>query len=152
MKTSALILLAFLILSPGNVAGRKGALPTATAFWPADSTVRVYFVRGLFTSEQTETIWKTLEAWTQNANRRNPTVKFVYAGETGGLIDCLGCLTVSRQGISLSKSKRASFNPLRRHETGQLISAWMGFDHAVTDPRVLRVLMLEALARGPGMR
>lgn len=155
MKASTLVFTLLLLVTlsglwPRDIAARSGPGPT-TAEWPSDSTVRVYFVRGLFTSEQTETLWKALETWTQNANRRSLAVRFAYAGQTNGLIDCLVCLTLSRQEAYLSRSRRASFNSLRHNETGQLISAWIGFDNAVTNPRALRELMLDALERGPGI-
>lgn len=135
---------------PKNIAAHSRNAPTASAYWPADSTVNVYFVRGLFTDEQTKTLCETLAAWTEEGKKRNSAVKFVCAGQTGGLIDCLGCLTVSRQEVSVSKQKRASFNSLRHDEKGQVVSAWIAFDTAVTNTQALRDLMLEVLDRRPG--
>jgi hypothetical protein len=150
MKTSALTLLLLFMLSaiwPKQIAAHSGTTPTVTACWPADSTVRVYFVRGLFTSEQTETLWKTLEEWGQKANSRGSTVRFVNAGQASGLIDCMGCLTISRQEVYGNKSRRVSFNRLRYDQAGQLISAWIGVDRAVTDSPKLQTLMLQTLER-----
>jgi hypothetical protein len=111
--------------------------------------VSVYFVRGLFTSEQKQTLWQALETWTQRASATS-TVKFLYAGETGGLIDCLGCLTLTRQAVYTNDPRRqASFNRLRDDPKG-LVSAWIGFDDAITDPKKMRDLLVQMLAKvGP---
>ena len=152
MKTSLLLLI--LLLSSYAVANseRKAESSSdhssmAATFWPQDATVKVYFVRGLFTSEQRETLWRTLEALKQETETTS-TNRFLYAGETGGLIDCLGCLTLTRHDASANKKQEASFNLLRMDQTGQLSSAWIGFDRAITDSQKLsrllsRVLQLE---------
>ena len=104
MKTS-LLALALLLLVHAAVPEKKSELGATNAtakamsvFWPQDSTVKVHFVRGLFTPEQKETLWLTLESWTLK-DGANSTIRFSYAGETGGLIDCLGCLTLTRQEV-----------------------------------------------------
>jgi hypothetical protein len=151
MKTPLLILI--LLLSSYAVANSErrsesrasdGALMTS-AFWPQDATVRVYFVRGSFTSEQRETLWRTLETLKQGTETI-ATNRFMYAGETGGLIDCLGCLTLTRHKAHTNDSKRqASFNLLRVDQTGQLSSAWIGFDSAITDSQRLSRLLSRVL-------
>ena len=151
MKTllSALTLILFVCASvlpvdkpsAGESYGSTAAVP---AFWPQDSTVNVYFVRGLFTSEQEQVLRETLESWTPAQARS--TVRFLYAGQTGGLIDCVGCLTLTRQDLSADGHKRsATFNRLRGDHTGQLMSAWIGFDHSVTDSQKLKTLLVQVL-------
>lgn len=145
MKTSLsiLLLLLILLLSSWSVA-------PASTLWPPDVTVKVYFVRDMFAPEQTEMLWEAMDNWAQSAARR-PAFRFVYAGETSGLIDCVGCLTVAREDMRTYASRRgASFNSLRHDEAGQLISAWVGLDLAVTNAQTLRGLMIQTLDRGFG--
>ena len=150
MKTSLLILT--LLLSSYAVANSEGTAETmasdsssmASVFWPQDATVKVYFVRGLFTSEQRETLWRTLETLKQETETTS-TNRFSYAGETGGLIDCLGCLTLTRHDSHANKKGEASFNLLRVDQTGQLSSAWIGFDSAITNSQKLSRLLSRVL-------
>jgi len=151
MKTSLFALYLLLFVHAAATPGRKtdpgASYRTATpasAFWPHDTTVTVYFVRGLFTVEQQQTLRQTLETWT--TGEAKPIIRFSYAGEAGGLIDCLGCLTLTRQELYTKSHKRsASFNRLRSDHTGHLISAWVGFDNSVTDPQKLRTLLVQVL-------
>ena len=150
MKTSLLLLI--LLLSSYAVAnserraesGASDRSSMAFAFWPQDATVKVYFVRGLFTSEQRETLWRTLETLTHETETTS-TNRFLYAGETGGLIDCVGCLTLTRHEAYANKKRQASFNLLRVDPAGQLSSAWIGFDSAITDSQKLRRLLVQML-------
>lgn len=150
MKTSLLILTLLLSSYPGTNAESVKAsdrLSMSSSFWPQDATVKVYFVRGSFTSEQREALWHTLETL-KSETETTATNRFLYAGETGGLIDCLGCLTLTRHQTHANKKREASFNLLRMGQTGQLSSAWIGFDSAITDSQKLsrllsRVLQLE---------
>lgn len=125
---------------------------TAFGFWPPDSTVKVHFVRGLFTSAQKQILSDTLETWTQTAEATS-TIRFSYPEETAGLIDCLGCLTLTRQKVFTDNSRRrASFNRLRGDQTGQLISAWIGFDSALADSQKLRRVLLQTLDAAAPLR
>jgi hypothetical protein len=151
MKTSLftlIILLLFVNVTalPENIETGAGKRTTAASvFWAQESTVNVYFVRGLFTSEQHQMLLSTLETWTQRSEVTS-TINFLYAGEAGGLVDCLSCLTLTRQEVRTNGPKRqASFNRLRYDQTGQLISAWIGFDRAITDSQKLRGLLLQTL-------
>jgi len=152
MKTSFYALILLLFFQAATVMGQKAepaasnrAALEASFFWPQDSTVKVYFVRGLFTSEQKQMLWQTLESWAQRA-AATATIRFSYAGETDGLIDCLACLTVTRQEVYTNDSRRqASFNRLRGGRAGQLISAWIGLNRSLTDLQKLRVLLVRTL-------
>jgi hypothetical protein len=115
--------------------------------WPQDATVKVYFVRGLFTPEQRQALWRTLETWKQEAETTS-TNRFPYAGEIGGLIDCRGCLTLTRHEAFTGNKRQASFNRLRVDQTGQLSSAWIGFDSAITDSQKLKRLLVQMLGGG----
>jgi hypothetical protein len=147
MKTSLFTLILLLFLHSTAFPGKKttpGTSTPAPAFWPQDSTVTVYFVRGLFTVEQQQILRRTLETWA-TAEARS-TVRFLYAGETTGLIDCVGCLTLTRQEFHAKSQKRnAAFNRLRSDQTGRLISAWIGFDSSIRDSQKLRSLLIQVL-------
>jgi hypothetical protein len=122
---------------------------SATAYWPSVSVVNVYFVHAVFTTGERQTLWEAIAAWTETARKTGSDIRFVDAGETGGLIDCAGCLTITRQGFDINRFRqRVSFNALRQDETGRLISAWIGFERAPASPRALRTLMHQALQRG----
>jgi hypothetical protein len=156
MKASFFALV--IMLSTGVVATALGKVEactadrdttTASAYWPQDSTVKVYFVRDVFTAEEKQTLWKAVEAWAKIARKTSAGVAFVNAGETGGLIDCVGCLTIARQEVHANKSRDSgSFHRLRLDEMGRLISAWIGFANETNNPQTLRSLLLHALESG----
>ena len=122
--------------------------PSATSYWPAASIVNVYFVRDVFTSQERHVLWEAIESWTETARKTGSETMFIDAGETGGLIDCASCLTITRQGFDLNRSgPRVSFNALRHDPSGRLISAWIGFDRKPASPQALKMLMQQALNR-----
>src|SRR6185295_8748165 len=147
MKTSLFTLIILLSIHSATFAVKKtesGAPVPASAFWPQDSTVTVYFVRGFFTVEQQQILHRTLETWA--SAKANSTIRFLYAGESSGLIDCVGCLTLTRQEFSAKGRKRsAQFNRLRTDQTGQLLSAWIGFDSSIRDSKKLKSLLVQVL-------
>jgi hypothetical protein len=121
----------------------------ATAYWPSAAVVNVYFVHDAFTSEEKHTLWEAIEAWTAAARKAGSAIKFTDAGETGGLIDCADCLTITRQGFDINRFKqRVSFNALRQDAAGRLISAWIGFERKPASPQALKILMQQALEQG----
>jgi hypothetical protein len=66
-------------------------------------------------------LWTALETWKERANQNGLEINFVLAGETGGLIDCMACLTIARQGwASEGSTPRVSFNVLRQNQTGHI--------------------------------
>jgi hypothetical protein len=122
---------------------------SATAYWPSVSLVNVYFVHDVFTSGERQTLWAAIAAWSETARKTGSDITFVDAGETGGLIDCAGCLTITRQGFDINRFRqRVSFNPLRQDQAGRLISAWIGFERAPASRQALSALMHQALGRG----
>jgi len=153
MKTSALVItLLFFIPFAAATADEKEAckpnrnVKITVPYWPPDSTVKVYFVTGKFTSEQKQILLEALETWTQERNKKGSGIKLVYSGETRGLIDCHGCLTLARQTVySNERRRKFSFNSLRQNEMGELISAWVGFDSATSSPEAFKELISQAL-------
>ena len=150
-----LLILLLLFLAYGVRAGTIGSRnvdvrpSSPVASWPEDGVVNVYFVQNMFTADEKQVLWNAVETWTQRARKKGLQISFVLAGETGGLIDCVGCLTIARQGFATREARqRASFNALRQDDKGKLISAWIGFERATATARELRTLMLQALERG----
>ncbi len=156
MKASLFIVTFLLSLSVnGAHAERVEACPStlsgtsANAYWPSASLVNVYFVHDVFTSSERQTLWEAIGSWTETAKKTGSGITFVDAGETGGLIDCAGCLTITRQGLDKNRFRqRVSFNALRQDQAGRLISAWIGFERAPEKPQVLTTLMYQALGQG----
>jgi hypothetical protein len=153
------LLVVLLILAPsgraetivGHSVNRSVSSPVAS--WPEDCVVRVYFVEHMFTAEEKKLLWGAIETWTQRAKQKSSPVRFVLAGETGGLIDCVGCLTIARQGLATHGTRqRVSFNALRQNNEGRLISAWIGFERAPTTDIELKNLLFQALERGLTLR
>lgn len=156
MKTSLLVVLLLLLLPVCAVrAGRtKDRNVTVTqsssaAQWPANSVVSVYFVQNMFTANEKLILWKAIETWTLRAKQSVPEISFVSAGETGGLIDCKGCLTIAKQGfVSYRIRQRVSFHALRLDGAGRLVSAWIEFERDGERQIDLKTLMIQALDRG----
>jgi hypothetical protein len=157
ISLSLIFLLLFTTISvPANTEGRtnkpRSTSITLSAYWPADSVVKVYFVRDQFLPEEQQIIRETIERWHPDSRSKVVDVPFVFEGESSGLIDCLACLTITRQEVYTSNSQyRASFNRLRYDERGHLFSAWIGIDRAVNRSQLLKDLILKALDRGLGI-
>lgn len=134
-----------------NSAIDSNLLP-AGANWPEDALVNVYFVREVFSASERQTLREAMESWTK---RGGTGISFVFAGETGGLIDCERCLTITRQGVSangrVQRGPRMILNPIRQDHDGRLISAWIAFERSAVNSAALRTLMLQALAGGFGL-
>jgi hypothetical protein len=154
--TSTLILLfgisaAFVHTSSALARGAKTETH-GTAYFPVDSTIKVYFVTGMFSPQQRSALWATLENWKSTRSKRANETKFVDYGETSGLIDCHGCLTIVREAVHTNNSAiGSSFNRLRQDEGGRLISAWIGIDQGTVATAKLRDLLTKALERGLGV-
>jgi hypothetical protein len=154
MKGSLLIILCLFFpagLRADSPEARAGNfyMSATSPYWPDEALVNVYLVRDMFTAGERQTLREAMAGWTQESKTRGVGISFVYAGETGGLIDCLRCLTITRQGVfTPGPRQRVTFNILRQDGTGRLISAWIAFERATARPVDLNSLMLQALARG----
>lgn len=128
------------------------APPVSTYSWPPDATVKVYFMRDMFTAEQRATLFAAMTSWTEVARRAGAGVKFVDAGDTDGKVNCKGCLTITRREVHKYDRKRyAYFFPLKHDRNGWLESAWIDFDYATTSPKALRGYMAHELGHGMGL-
>jgi hypothetical protein len=151
MKTFLLAFVVLLVVHLVPAPEKKTGMVTSDAATLAsdvskqEATVKVFFVRDMFTVEQRQALWATLENWKREKEIGLPA-RFLNAGETGGLIDCLGCLTLTKQEAATSNGKhQASFNRLRWDKTGRLVSAWIGFDRGITEPQKLTRLLARML-------
>ncbi len=157
MKTPALALILLTIsiavgANHNSVATNAAdtAEPSSIASLAVDSVIKVYFVSGMFSPDQRKALWDALQNWRASQKTAGAQITFLDFGETNGLIDCHGCLTVVREEIFASNRRSSSFNRLRQDHTGRLVSAWIGLDRNARTAAGLRDLMLKALERGLG--
>ena len=130
----------------------RSAPPINVYYWPPDTKVNVYFVRGMFTAEQRRTLLAAMKTWSDSALQIDAGVIFSYAGDVDQLATCKACLTVSRREVYRNDRKHyAFFNPLQMDSDGLLASAWIDFDFATTRPQALQGFMAHELAHGMGL-
>jgi hypothetical protein len=130
----------------------RSAPPVSPYHWAVDAEVKVYLVRNMFTSEQRGAVLEALKTWTMAGNETDAGVKFTYAGETAGLVNCRSCLTVTRRDVYKNDGSHYSFfNPLSSEEGRVLLSAWIDLDFATTDPRALQGFVAHELGHGMGL-
>jgi hypothetical protein len=129
----------------------RNAPPVGGYHWPADSEVKVYFVRDMFTPQQSATLLEAMKTWTVSGQEDGSGVRFVYAGETERRMGCRGCLTVGRREVyKQDKHHYAFFNPMQQ-ENGLLLSAWIDLDVGIQDPNALQGFMAHELGHGLGL-
>ena len=130
----------------------QNAPPVNSYYWPPDTNVKVYFRRGMFTAEQRTTLLAAMSTWSDSATNTGAGITFSYAGEADDLATCRGCLTVTRREVHKSDRKHyAFFNPLKQASNGLLLSAWIDFDFATTNPQALQGFMAHELGHGMGL-
>ncbi len=130
----------------------RTAPPISRYSWPPDTNIRVYFVRGMFTSEQRRTLFAAMAYWSAAAKRIGAGVSFVDAGDTDRRVSCESCLTVARKDARNKDGKfYAAFYPVKHDGNKLLESAWIEFDVATTDPKALQGFMAHELGHGMGL-
>ena len=128
------------------------APPVNTYYWPPDTNVKVYFARDMFTEEQRVTLLNAMATWSDSNAHTEAGISFSYAGEIDSIVTCNGCLTVARREVHKSDRKHyAFFNPLKQNSDGLLVSAWIDFDFATTNPKALQGYMAHELGHGMGL-
>src|SRR6476646_7188412 len=129
-----------------NCVTNRNAPPANSYYWPPETNVKVYFMRNMFTSEQRETLTAAMNTWSKVAAEAGANVTFSYAGETEKLTQCEACLTVTRREVHKQDRRHyAFFNPLKQDREGLLVSAWIDFDFATTNPNALLAFMTHEL-------
>lgn len=161
MKLSLRLLLITLLLplataqaqrKPETCTTNRNAPPASSYHWPIDAEVKVYFVHEMFTSEQRDALLEVMRAWTATGNETGARVRFVYAGENDGPVNCHNCLTVRRRDVhKQDKHHYAFFNPMVLDKNGILVSAWIDLDFATTAPRAVRGFMAHEMGHGLGL-
>ncbi len=157
MKRITLSLL--ILLTTTDAFGQKetcvtnhNAPPVNAYYWPPDTNVNVYFVRGMFTAKQRSTLLAAMKTWSEGSANAGAGISFTYAGESDGLSRCQSCLTVTRRKVHQNDRKHyAFFNPLKQDRNGLLVSAWIDFDFATTSPQALQGFMAHELGHGLGL-
>lgn len=129
----------------------RTAPPLGAYHWPADTEVKVFFLRNLFTAEQRVALLEAMAEWTAANKEIGSGVRFMDAGETDKRETCQGCLTIRRADV-FKEDKRhyAFFYPLNRVDR-LLVSAWIDFDYGITKPSALKGFMAHELAHGLGL-
>ena len=129
----------------------RTAPPIGAYHWPADTEVKVFFLRNLFTSEQRVALLEAMAEWTAANQEIGSGVRFLDAGETDARQTCRGCLTIRRADV-FKEDKRhyAFFYPMNRVDR-LLVSAWIDFDYGITKPSALKGFMAHELAHGLGL-
>lgn len=143
----SLLLLSLVVLPAKELRGMpKPNVVCSMPFWRPASSVSVYLVRDMFTAEQRRAVLDALAFSEETLGRTGLAVTFNFAGETDGLIDCEGCLTVARR-VAYQNDPRShtTLDSLRRNNLGQLISAWIEIDRTTNTAGGLRGSVLEAL-------
>ena len=131
---------------------RKSAPPVSLYVWPPDTTVQVYFMRGLFTSEQRQMLVAAMKDWNHGAQKIGAGVSFKDAGETGHRVSCKQCLTIARKNPKVKDNHfYATFYPVDYQRNGWLNSAWIEFSPATTDPKALQGYMAHELGHSLGL-
>lgn len=130
----------------------RNAPPVGGYHWPANSDVKVYFTRGMFTSEQSVVLLEAMKTWNVVGAENGSGVRFLYAGETDSRMSCRGCLTVTRREVyKHDRHHYAFFHPMQERAGGLLVSAWIDLDVGITEPKALQGFMAHELGHGLGL-
>ncbi len=109
---SVLLLLPFAANGQNRIevcATNRNVPPAGAYYWPPDSEVKIYLVRGMFTPEQRRTIFEAMETWTGAAQATGAGVRFTFAGESDGTVNCQGCLSIMRREVYKNDREHYAF-------------------------------------------
>ena len=130
----------------------RNAPPVGEYHWPADTEVKVYFMRGMFTPEQTSALLEAMKTWKAADIEIGSGVRFAYAGETDSRMTCRSCLTITRREVFKNdRHHYAFFNPMKMDEGRLLVAAWIDLDVGITDPTALQGFVAHELGHGLGL-
>ena len=131
---------------------KKSAPPVSLYVWPPDTTVQVYFMRGLFTPEQRATLVAAMKDWNDGAKKIGAGVSFKDAGETDRRVSCKQCLTVAHKNRQVKDNNfYATFYPVDYERNGYLNSGWIEFSPETKDPKALQGYMAHELGHSLGL-
>lgn len=147
-----LFVVAVEIVAQETCVTNRNAPPVSAYYWPPDTEVKVYFARGMFTAEQRTTLAAAMKTWSDASANAGAGISFTYAGEIDELATCKSCLTITRREVHKHDRKHyAFFNPLKQDGDGLLLTAWIDFDFATTNPQALQGFMVHELGHGMGL-
>lgn len=130
----------------------RTAPPAGSYHWPADSQVKVYFTRNVFTPEQSNVLREAMNTWNNASSENGSGVSFIYAGETDRRATCRGCLTVNKRDVyARDKHHYAFFHPMNEEEGRLLVSAWIDLDVGITEPNAMQGFMAHEMGHGLGL-
>ncbi len=130
----------------------RNSPPVGEYHWPADAEVKVYFMRGMFTPEQSSALLEAMKTWKAADQEIGSGVRFVYAGESASRVTCRSCLTVTRREVFKNdKHHYAFFNPMKMDEGRLLVTAWIDLDVGITEPKALQGFVAHELGHGLGL-
>ena len=130
----------------------RTAPPAGEYHWPADTEVKVYFVRSMFTPAQTTVLLEAMKTWNTVGAENGSGVSFAFAGESDGRMSCRSCLTVTRREVfARDQHHYAFFHPMKQEEGRLLVSAWIDLDVGITDPNALQGFMAHEMGHGLGL-
>ena len=130
----------------------RNAPPAGAYHWPADTEIKVYFGKNMFTPEQSAALLEAMKAWTSVEQEAGSGVRFLYAGLTETLMSCQSCLTVKRRAVHANdKQHYAFFHPMKQAKGRLLFSAWIDLDFGIVDSQALRGFMAHELGHGLGL-
>jgi len=129
----------------------RDAPPVGMYHWPAGATVKVFFIRNLFTPEQRTAALEAMAVWTGASSEIASGVTFVDAGDTDTRQTCESCLTIRRKDVlKQDRHHYAFFYPMNRVDR-LLISAWIDLDFGIKKPEALKSFMAHELGHGMGL-
>ena len=129
----------------------RDAPPVGAYHWPADSTVKVFFMRNAFTPEQRAAALEAMATWSAASADLNSGVTFVDAGETDSRQTCQSCLTIRRNDVlKQDRHHYAFFYPMNRVDR-LLVSAWIDLDFGIKKPQALKSFLVHELGHGLGL-
>jgi hypothetical protein len=134
-----------------NCEPNRDAPPVGPYHWPADSTVKVYFIRGLFSPEQRAAAVEAMATWSSASSEISSGVTFIDAGEADSRQTCERCLTIRRNDVwKQDRHHYAFFYPMNRVDR-LLVSAWIDLDVGIQKPEALKSFLVHELGHGLGL-
>jgi hypothetical protein len=130
----------------------KNSPPASTWHWPADTRVKVFFMKGMFTPPEQQAIREVMEQWNVWSEQVGAGIRYDFAGEVGQHENGEGCLTLTRIEIMKGTNNRyyAYFFPTRNPD-GSIRSAQITFDFKTTDMTALKSIVAHELGHGMGL-
>jgi hypothetical protein len=130
----------------------KNSPPASTWHWPAGTRVKVFFIRGMFTTPEQQAIREVMDQWNGLSEQLGAGIRYDYAGEVGQHENSEGYLTLTRIEIMKGTNNRyyAYFFPIRNPDES-IRSAQITFDFQTTDVTALKSLAAHQLGHGMGL-